>query len=430
VEGPGPEIGTNGTRAMRIARARPVGTADEGIPDWSGMASILDHVHPTMADANYIASTLADLVRTRSINPAFADGEPSDEREIAIRLGTMMRALGMEATEYEPEPGRVSVVGRLPGSGGGRSLLLYGHVDTVGVAAMPEPFSATIRDGKLYGRGAYDMKGGVTACLATVKALRDAGARLRGDVLVACVADEEVASIGMADVLKHVRADAAVVTEATELRVCLAHRGFSWIEVETLGVAAHGSRFDLGIDANMRMGRFLARLDKLEQDLRARNPHALVGPPSLHAAVLHGGTGTSTYADRCRLEIERRTIPGETEEQVLSEIRAITDALAADDATFRANVRAMLTRGSFEVARNAPIVNAILGAATNVLGAQPEVIGEPYWMDAALLSDAGIDTVVIGPSGAGAHALEEWVDLASVGQLTDILTAAATEFCR
>jgi len=184
VEGPGPEIGTNGTPGDANCTGAPVGTADEGIPDWSGMASILDHVHPTMADANYIASTLADLVRTRSINPAFADGEPSDEREIATRLGTMMGALGMEATEYEPEPGRVSVVGRLPGSGGGRSLLLYGHVDTVGVAAMPEPFSATIRDGKLYGRGAYDMKGGVTACLATVKALRDAGARLRGDVLV------------------------------------------------------------------------------------------------------------------------------------------------------------------------------------------------------------------------------------------------------
>lgn len=383
-----------------------------------------------MADANYITTTLADLVRTRSINPAFADGEPSDEREIATRLGAMMRALGMETQEYEPERGRVSVVGRMRGTGGGRSLMLYGHIDTVGVAAMPEAFSGAVRDGKLYGRGAYDMKGGVTACLATVKALRDAGTTLRGDVLVACVADEEVASIGMANVLEHVRADAAVVTEATELRVCLAHRGFSWVEVETLGVAAHGSRFDLGIDANMRMGRFLARLEQLEQDLRARTPHSLVGPPSLHAAVLHGGTGTSTYADRCRLEIERRTIPGETEEQVLSEIRAITDALASNDPTFRANVRAMLTRGSFEVGRNAPIVNAILAAATNVLGAQPEVIGEPYWMDAALIADVGIDTVVIGPSGAGAHALEEWVDLESVGQLTDILTAAATEFCR
>jgi acetylornithine deacetylase len=250
-----------------------------------------------MTDATYITSTLTDLVRTRSINPAFADGEPSDERAIATVVGTMMTALGMEITEYEPEPGRVSVVGRLRGTGGGRSLMLYGHIDTVGVTAMPEPFSATVRDGKLYGRGAYDMKGGVTACLATVNALRDAGAKLRGDVLIACVADEEVASIGMAEVLRHVRADAAIVTEATELRVCLAHRGFSWVEVETLGVAAHGSRFDLGVDANMRMGRFLARLDRLEQELRARPRHPLVGPPSLHAAVIRGGTGTSTYAD-------------------------------------------------------------------------------------------------------------------------------------
>jgi acetylornithine deacetylase/succinyl-diaminopimelate desuccinylase family protein len=383
-----------------------------------------------MSDSQYITSTLTELVRTKSINPAFADGEPSNEREIATRVGAMMRALGMEITEYEPEPGRVSVVGRLRGTGGGRSLLLYGHIDTVGVTAMPEPFSATVRDGKLYGRGSYDMKCGVAACLGAVKALRDEGVSLRGDVLIAGVADEEVASIGMAEVLKHVRADAAIVTEPTELRVCLAHRGFSWIEVETLGFAAHGSRFDLGIDANMRMGRFLARLDTLERELRARPPHTLVGPPSLHAAVLRGGTGTSTYADRCRLEIERRTVPGETEAQVLSEIRTITDALAAEDPTFRATVRPMLTRSSFEVDRNAPIVNAVLGAAATVLGRTPEVIGEPYWMDAALLSEVGIDTVVVGPSGAGAHALEEWVELDSVVKVADILTAAAREFCR
>ena len=382
-----------------------------------------------MSDPAFITTTLTELVQTKSINPAFSDGEPSDEREIATRLGGIMRALGMETTEYEAAPGRVSVVGRLRGTGGGRSLMLYGHIDTVGVAAMPEPFSATVRDGKLYGRGSYDMKGGVTACLAAVKALRDASTTLRGDVLIACVADEEVASIGMAEVLRHVRADAAVVTEATELRVCLAHRGFSWVEVETLGIAAHGSRYDIGVDANMRMGRFLARLDTLEKELRARPPHALVGPPSLHADVLKGGTGTSTYADHCRLEIERRTVPGETEDQVLAELRAITDALASEDATFRANVRPMLTRGSFEVRRDAPIVNAVLGAATRVLGATPEVVGQPYWMDAALLSAVGIDTVVIGPTGAGAHALEEWVDLESIEQVADILTAAATEFC-
>jgi acetylornithine deacetylase len=383
-----------------------------------------------MSDSQYITTTLTELVRTKSINPAFADGEPSDEREIATHLGAMMRALGMEISEYEPEPGRVSVVGRLRGAGGGRSLLLYGHIDTVGVTAMPEPFSATVRDGKLFGRGSYDMKCGVAACLAAVKALRDGDVTLRGDVLIAGVADEEVASIGMADVLRHVRADAAIVTEPTELRVCLAHRGFSWIEVETLGVAAHGSRFDLGVDANMRMGRFLARLDTLEQELRARPPHALVGPPSLHAAVLRGGTGTSTYADRCRLEIERRTVPGETEAQVVAEIQSIIDGLAGEDSTFRATVRPRLTRSSFEVDRNASIVTAVLGAAAKVLGAPPEVIGEPYWMDAALLSEVGIDTVVIGPSGAGAHALEEWVDLASIGKVADILAAAASEFCR
>lgn len=382
-----------------------------------------------MADTQYITTTLTDLVRTKSINPAFADGDPSDEREIATVAGRMMTALGMEVTEYEAEPRRVSVVGRLRGSGGGRSLMLYAHMDTVGVAGMPDPFSATVRDGKLYGRGAYDMKCGLAGCLAAVKSLRDAGTTLAGDVLIAGVADEEVASIGMAEVLKHVRSDAAIVTEPTELRVCLGHRGFSWIEVETLGVAAHGSRFDLGIDANMRMGRVLARLDVLEQDLRARTPNPLVGPPSLHAAVLRGGTGTSTYADRCRLEIERRTVPGETEAQVLAEIQAITDTLAAEDPTFRATVRPMLTRSSFEVDRNAPIVNAVIGAATRVLGATPEIIGEPYWMDAALLSEVGIDTVVIGPSGAGAHALEEWVELDSIAKLADILARAAAEFC-
>ena len=379
--------------------------------------------------SDYITNTLTDLVRTTSINPVFADGEPSDERAIAARLGSMMQALGMETTSYEPEPGRVSVVGRLRGTGGGRSLLLYGHIDTVGVTGMPEPFSATVRDGKLYGRGSYDMKCGVTACLAAVKALRDAGTTLRGDVLIAGVADEEAASIGMADVLRHVTADAAIVTEPTELRVCLAHRGFIWVEVETLGVAAHGSRFDLGVDANMRMGRFLARLDTLEQELRARPPHPLVGPPSLHAATLRGGTGISTYADRCRLEIERRTVPGETEERVLAELHAITDALAADDPTFRATVRPMLTRSSFEVDRSAAIVTAVLGATEHVLGVEPKVIGEPYWMDAALLSSAGIDTVVVGPSGAGAHALEEWVDLESIRQVSEILVRAATEFC-
>ncbi len=379
-------------------------------------------------DADYVTTTLADLVHIESINPAFSDGSTS-EREIAAHVARALERLGMEVTTHEPEAGRVSVVGRLPGRGAGTSLMLYGHLDTVGVGGMADPFGAAIRDGKLHGRGAYDMKGGLAACLGAAKALRDAGVELDGDLLVVAPADEEVASIGMQEVLRHHRTDAAIVTEPTELGVCLAHKGFSWIEVVTTGRAAHGSRFDEGIDANMRMGRFLARLDELEQALRARPPHPLVGPPSLHAGVLHGGSGPSIYAARCRLEIERRTIPGESEQQVVREVQEIVDRLAAADETFTADVRPTLTREPFEVAPDAAIVQIVTEVAGAVLGRPLSHIGETYWMDAALLAAAGIETVVLGPVGSGAHADEEWVDLQSVVQLAEILARSAVRYC-
>lgn len=379
-------------------------------------------------DREHLERTLAALVRINSINPKFSDGS-TNERAIAAHLAGVMRELGMDVSHHDAAPDRTSVVGRLRGSGGGRSLMLYGHIDTVGVDEMPNPFGAEIRDGRMYGRGTYDMKGGVAACLAAVKALVDARTPLAGDVLVVGAADEEVASIGMAEVLRHVRADAAIVTESTELQLCLAHKGFCWMEVETEGRAAHGSRYEEGIDANMAMGRFLGRLSNLERSLRRRKRHALVGPPSLHAAVLLGGSGTSTYAARCRLEIERRTIPGETEGKALAEIQAILDKLAADDPTFRGRVKPILSRGSFEAARDSRIVSAVKSVAAEVLGAPPAIVGEPYWMDAALLADAGIDTVVIGPAGAGAHAAEEWVDLASVESVASILARSAARYC-
>ncbi|HYJ81101.1 MAG TPA: M20/M25/M40 family metallo-hydrolase [Longimicrobiaceae bacterium] len=379
-------------------------------------------------DPDYFVATLSRLVRTNSINPEFSGGA-SEERAVAAVVAEEMERLGMEAARHEPEPGRVSVLGRLPGTGGGPSLMLYAHHDTVGVEGMDDPFSGEARDGRVYGRGAFDMKAGLAACLAAVEALRRGGTRLRGDLLIASVADEEVASIGMVDLLTRATADAAIVTEPTFLRVCLAHKGFCWIEVETVGRAAHGSAFGEGIDANMRMGRFLARLDTLERELRTSPPHPLVGPPSLHAAVLQGGTGASTYAERCRLTIERRMVPGETEELVLAQVQAILDALAAEDPTFRGSARARLTRGSFQIDRGAPIVETVLGAAAAVLGRVPETIGEPYWMDTALLAEAGIPTVAIGGSGDGAHAAEEWADVASHLQLAEILVRAAAGFC-
>jgi acetylornithine deacetylase len=379
-------------------------------------------------DRAYLEHTLAALVRINSVNPKFSNGS-TDESAIAAHLDGVLRALGMEVTLHEAAPRRPSVVGRLRGSGGGRSLMLYGHIDTVGIEGMKAPLSGRVRNGRMHGRGTYDMKGGVAACLAAAKAIVDSGSALAGDLLFVGAADEEVASIGMSAVLKQVRADAAIVTESTELQLCLAHKGFCWMEVDVEGRAAHGSRFEEGIDANMAMGRFLGRLDSLERELRRRTPHVLVGPPSLHAAVILGGTGTSTYAAHCRLEIERRTVPGETEASALAEIQAILDSLAADDANFRARVRPLLSRGSFESRRDSSIVDAVHAAATSVLGVAPAIIGEPYWMDAALLADAGIETVVIGPTGAGAHAAKEWVDLASVESVAAILARTAERFC-
>ena len=247
----------------------------------------------------------------------------------------------------------MSVTGRLKGTGGGKSLMLNAHYDTVGVDGMAEPFSGAVRNGRLYGRGSYDMKGSLAACIGAVKALVDSRQPLRGDVVVAAVADEEYGSLGTSDILTRIRTDGAIVTEPTALNACLAHKGYLWIEVVTEGRAAHGSKVEFGIDANMRMGWFLAELSRLEQELRARPAHPLVGPPSLHAALLSGGAGLSTYAPKCTLQIERRTIPGETEAQVMAEINGIVERIAAREPTFRATTRAFFVRPPFEVAREA-----------------------------------------------------------------------------
>jgi len=379
-------------------------------------------------DREYLAATLAELIRINSINPSLVPGAPG-EAAIAACVASLMGRLGLEVEPIEPVPGRPSVVGRLPGSGGGRSLMLNGHLDTVGVEGMADPFTPVLRDGRMYGRGACDMKGSLAACLAAVKGLREAGVGLRGELLLAAVADEEYASLGTAAVAAHLAVDGAIVTETTDLDLCLAHKGFVWLEVETLGRAAHGSRFELGIDANLRMGRVLQGLEGLERELRERRPHPLVGPPSLHAALLQGGTELSTYAARSSLGIERRTVPGETEAQVAAEVQAILDRLAAADPTFRATSRVLLTREPFEVAAEAPLVAAVRRAVTARRGAAPRVIGQPWWTDTALLAAAGAEALLLGPTGEGAHAAEEWVEMESLFRLAEILTDVAVAYC-
>jgi acetylornithine deacetylase len=380
-------------------------------------------------DEHYTLQTIKELVQINSINPRLS---PVGRGEAAIGayVADSLNDLGLGVTTYEIEPGRVNVVGVLKGKGGGRSLLWNAHMDTVGVEGMVhDPFSAEIRDGRLYGRGAQDMKGSLAAMMGSVKALVDAKIELAGDVLVTAVADEEYASIGTEDLVRHVRADAAIVTEPTDLTLSRAHRGFIWFDVETFGRAAHGSRFEEGVDANMRMGRFLARLEGLEKDLRQRPPYPLVGPPSLHAARLQGGSEVSIYAAHCLLQIERRTIPDETVEGAAAEIQSILDELAAEDPTFEASLKAAFHRNPFEVMPDAQIVQTLEGAVTRCIGKEPIHTGQTFWTDAALLADAGMESVLIGPIGAGLHSKEEWVDIQSVFDLAQILTETAIRYC-
>lgn len=380
-------------------------------------------------DRDDLIRTVSDLVRINSINPTLVPGAPG-EAEIARYVAGWLGNAGLTITVDEPELGRPSVAARLRGEGGGKSLMLNAHLDTVGVEGMAEPFSGAVRGGRLYGRGAYDMKGSLAACMAAAKALARSELRLRGDVVVAAVADEEYGSIGTAGLLRTLRTDAAIVTEPTSLRICRAHKGYLWIEVEVVGRAAHGSRFDLGIDANLRMGRFLTALEGLERELRGRAPHALVGPPSLHAAVLEGGTGLSTYAARSVVRIERRTIPGETEVSAVAEIDALLAALRREDPTLTISRRTFFSRDSFEIGPEAGIVQTLDAAARTVLAAPPAHVGDTPWMDSALTAGAGIETVLFGPHGTGAHAPEEWVDVESVVQTADVLVATARGWCR
>jgi acetylornithine deacetylase len=282
----------------------------------------------------------------------------------------------------------------------------------------------------MYGRGTYDMKASLAAILIAARNAKDMN--LRGDVFVSAVADEEYASIGTEAVLREWSrwtADAVVVTEPTEMQVCIAHKGFVWLDVETHGKAAHGSRPNLGIDAITKMGHVLTELDQLNQLLQASPTHPYLGSGSLHASVISGGQGWSAYPAHCHLQLERRTIPGETPEIVQEQVQKILNQLAAGDQDFQGEVRLNLQRPPFSVDPDAEIVRTLRDAVTHVTGSEASLAGNTFWMDAAMFMEAGIPTVVFGPHGDGAHADVEWVDLDSVRQCVDIYTALIERFC-
>jgi len=365
------------------------------------------------------------LVAIDSVNPSLVPGG-AGEGEIAAFVAGWARAAGLEADVLEGTPGRPSVIVRARGTGGGRTLLLCGHIDTVTVAGMTDPHTARLDGDRLHGRGAYDMKAGVAAALV---ACREAAALgLAGDVVVAAVADEEYASLGVQEALAAVRADAAIVTEPTELDLVVAHRGFVWAEIEVSGRAAHGSRPHLGVDAIVKTGPVLTALGELDAALGARI-HALLGRGSVHASVIEGGVELSSYPARCVLGLERRTLPGETGADVETELASLLDRCRSTDPELMAEQRTLLVREPFEVARDADIVEIVLASAAEALPAPPTIGGASYWADAAFIAAAGIPTVMFGPGGEGAHAAEEWVSVPDTVAVARTLTTVASRLC-
>ena len=379
-----------------------------------------------------IIDLLRQLVSIDSVNPTLVPGG-AGEAEIASFVAGILREAGIDTRLQQVTPGRSNVIGRLPGTGGGRALVLNAHLDTVSVEGMDDPFSARMDGGRLFGRGAWDTKGGLAAGISALLALQAAEPPLRGDLILAGAVDEEHASLGTQALLEGLQADGCIILEPTNLDLWVAHGGFAWAEVETQGAAAHGSLPEKGVDAIAKMGRFIVALEELRLRLRQKRTfHPPLGgedmQPSLHASVIEGGREWSTYPDRCLLRLERRLIPTETRQDVESELDELVARLGREDPHFRAHWTLAMVRPPWQ-AQEGPLLRALESACEEEVGHLPARATGLMWTDAALMQQAGIPTVILGPKGDGKHGLVEWVDSDSVVSCARILVHAALEFC-
>ena len=375
------------------------------------------------------AELAAELVRLDSRNPTLVPGAPG-ERQVARYLARLLESWAFRVTVQEVAPGRSNVVARAGRAiTGFRSIMFNGHMDIVGVEGMTHsPFEPTITDGRMYGRGSADMKAGIAAMCT---AARDAVATgIDGEIIVALVIDEEYESLGTrALIASGIRADAAVITEPTGLAICPAHRGFVWMRVDVHGRAAHGSRYDIGVDAITHAALILAELDRIQRSSLGARTHPLLGRGSLHASTISGGSGLSTYPDRCTVEIERRTLPGDTADTFLAELSEAIEAARRAHPDVRAELTLLTTQAASDVVTDAPVVQAM----TKALSAEDVTVrveGMSAWTDAALLNEAGIPAICFGPGDIGlAHSATEFVPVSEIGTATRVLTRLAESWC-
>jgi acetylornithine deacetylase len=379
-------------------------------------------------DEKAATGLLKELVKIDSVNPALVPGAKGEE-EIAEYVANWLKDLGLKAKVDKIEAKRCNAVGALKGAGGGKSLMLNGHIDTVGYDYMTiDPLKPVIKDGRMYGRGTFDMKGGLVASLAALKAVVDSGTQLKGDVVVAAVCDEEYASIGTERVMEKTRVDAAIVGEPSALQIERCHKGFAWIDVETKGLAAHGSMWQVGVDAIVEMGKVLTGLEALGAKHQKRK-HPLVGPASVHASIIKGGLELSTYPDKCLLQIERRLIPGEKRKDVEEEMEALLKGIAEKDPKFTASYEITFYRGSMDVPETSDICQTIVACSKEAIKLTPAFIGGSGWLDTQIIWGKGIPAVAYGPAGDGAHAAVEWVDLDTVMDAAKVQELVLRRFC-
>jgi len=367
-----------------------------------------------------------ELIQIDSRNPTLAPGAPG-EAACAQALASTLRDWGFEVHLQDAVPRRPNVIASI-GPAGAPALMLNGHLDVVGVEGMIHPpFNAELRGDLIYGRGSADMKGGIAAMCAAAALGSPTNAKRR--IIVAAVVDEEWESLGMrALIAGGVRADAAVVTEPTRLAICPAHRGFVWIDVELTGRAAHGSRYDIGIDAVTHAGLLLAELDRLERTRDSATRHPLLGRGSLHASKIRGGVGMSTYPESCTLSIERRTLPGESAETAVREVDEACARVRGLDPRFDARVSLTTSQLPSDVPVHSPIVER-LRSALEQEKVPVKIEGLSAWTDAALLNEAGIPAICFGPGNiALAHSAEEFVPVAEIVTATRVLTSVVSEW--
>jgi len=370
------------------------------------------------------------LVQIDSSNPNLSSSKGAGESEIAAYIAQWLEHRDIEVHWIEPISGRPSVIGIVRGTEGGKSLMLNGHIDTVtNDGYQGDPMSGEIRDGSIYGRGSLDMKSGIAASLIVLSRVKQAG--LRGDVILSAVADEENLSLGTEQVLQAGwRADAAILVEPSSHNVVLSHKGFIWLEVDILGVAAHGSRPKDGVDAFCKAGYFHVELDKHVLELMSGPEHPSLGTGTIHAVTIKGGQEPCSYAAKCTVSIERRTVPGETTEIVEAQLKNILDDLQSQIPDFKYELRLGFHQAPFQCSEDEPFVHQALGSIESVLGSRPHILSEAFWTDAALLSEKGIPTLMFGVKGKRLHGKTEFAEIESIRKVTDALTQVALDFCK